>query len=247
MKVLVMVLMVMLDLVRTDLINSNVFMKVVPSMPSHISQCLLEKRSFNLISIRACSVLCSLQTNCLLFCLKGGTCIMYSAQVSSKWPGFSLDPKEITESFDECYSNWFVNSITPSIVAENISASKSYNIYTHPENMINGFYCQRHYFFCFSTSRVNSNRFWRADLGKPKRVSSIIITTRRIYEQFSEVEITLGNSSDYNNIRFDYYEGPSPVATDISFTPTNSVTGRYLHIQSFKNNHFSICDIVILG
>ncbi|KAK3870650.1 hypothetical protein Pcinc_024138 [Petrolisthes cinctipes] len=216
-------------------------------MPSHISQCLLEKRSINLNPIRTCGVLCSLKTNCLLFCLKGGTCSLYSAQVSSKWPGFSLAPNERIESYDECYSNWFVNSITPSLAAENISSSSSFNIYTLPENIINGFHCRSHYFFCFSTSGGDSDRFWRADLGKPKRVSSIIISTRASYEQFSKVEITLGNSNDYDNIRFDYYEGPSPVGTDISFTPTNPVTGRYLQVQSFRNNYLSMCDIVILG
>ncbi|KAK4317344.1 hypothetical protein Pmani_011566 [Petrolisthes manimaculis] len=173
------------------------------------------------------------------------------------WPGSSSNPREVIESYDECYSNWYVNSITPSIT--NVSASSVYSSAGTPvparnaENVISGFFCKRLDYYCFTSAGHRNNKpYWRADLGTPKRVSSIIISNRKdVIEHFIDAEITLGNSSDYNNILFDNYNGEPPPGINIPFTPTNPVTGRYLQIQSsnatHRNAYLSMCDIVILG
>ncbi|KAK3870652.1 hypothetical protein Pcinc_024140 [Petrolisthes cinctipes] len=216
MKVLLMVLMVMRGLVKTDLISSTVSRKVVPSIPN---VCLLKKTNLNSTSIRACGVLCSLQTNCLLFCLKGTTCSLYSSQVSIKWPGFSFNPTEEIESYDECYSNWYVNSIAPSLT--NISASSVYHNPAaparNPENAISGFFCKRTYYYCFTSGR-DKKPYWRADLGTPKRVSSIIISIRKDnVTHFNDVEITLGTTCSL------YSSQVSIKWPGFSFNPTEEI------------------------
>ncbi|KAK4294224.1 hypothetical protein Pmani_033134 [Petrolisthes manimaculis] len=178
-------------------------------------------------------------------------CSLHSAQVSIMWPGSSFNPSEVIDSYDECYSNWYVNSITPSIT--NITASSVYHSPAaparNPENVISGYFCKKTYYYCSTNAKVKKP-YWRADLGTPKRVSSIIISIRRDNAQhFNDVEITLGNSSDYNNIHFDHYDGVAPRGINIPFTPTNPVTGRYLQIQILNttSSYLTFCDIVILG
>lgn len=154
---------------------------------------------------------------------------------------------EVTISFDGCYSRWYVdNNITP--VIEQLPPYPPFLPGREVEYATNGFFCAKMDYFCFTSARA-VNPWWRADLGAPRIVSLITISTRKgAQSQFQDVVVTLGNSSNYLNPTFDNMNGVGAVGANIDFTPVSPVTGRYLQVQSVGTDIIlTICDIQILG
>ncbi|KAK4294222.1 hypothetical protein Pmani_033132 [Petrolisthes manimaculis] len=243
MKVVV-VMLLLQELVSADM-TSIKSRKVVPVMPEKISRCELEKEELILPTLQVCASFCSLNNDCNLFCMNGTVCSLYNAKVSTWWSGVTPG---ITVSYDVCYTTWYLeNNLTPFIALTTASAPLS--IHRDKQFLANGFMCLNMDHFCYISQRV-SFPYWRADLGAFRRVTLIIIITRPgTLSQFEMIEISLGNSSDYNNPLFASYTGPAPPMSNINFQPQNPVTGRYLQVQSKLpiSTNMAMCDIQIFS
>ncbi|KAK3870649.1 hypothetical protein Pcinc_024137 [Petrolisthes cinctipes] len=243
MKVVVVVLLLQ-EVVWAEM-TSLKSLNVVPEMPDKISRCELEKVGLFQPTFPACGSLCSRHDDCNLFCMNGTTCSLYSAKVSSWWSGVTTVD---TVRYDGCYSTWYLdNNITPLIVAT--TATPPLIPSRAAEYLPNGFMCLNMDYFCFISERAQFP-YWRADLGDFRRVTLITISTRPgLLSQFEMIEISLGNSSDYNNPLFGSFTGPAPSSSNVDFQPIIPVTGRFLQIQSRVpgDSFIAMCDIQIIN
>ncbi|KAK4307266.1 hypothetical protein Pmani_020979 [Petrolisthes manimaculis] len=127
------------------------------------------------------------------------------------------------------------------------TASPPISIYRDSQYLTNGFICLNVDYFCY-ISQIDQFPYWRADLGDFRRVTLITINTRPGQEsQFEMIEISLGNSSEYNNPLFASFTGPATPSSNVDFQPENPVTGRYLQVQSRvpELTIIAMCDIQI--
>ncbi|KAG7176570.1 hypothetical protein Hamer_G015369, partial [Homarus americanus] len=202
----------------------SVSREVVTSFPDDLKYCHLAVVDLTASSTLTCASLCLQYSGCRLYCLKGNKCNVFSAQVSVHWRG---QGGPSTHLYDKCYSSWHVNnSLTHHIVS--VSSSAEFGIQRLAKYAVSGFFCNATNYFCF-TSGHDFNSWWRADLGQPLRVSSILVQTRR--DNFTEslflgVTVYLGNSSNYvDNPVFDVFPGSAPPwGMLVTFKPSQPVT-----------------------
>lgn len=188
----------------------------------------------------------------LLF-FPGNVCTLNSALVNSRWPGGdpgdTIYPGVLT--FDVCYTTtWSFDDMTQYIVS--VDSSSIFDSNFPATNAVNGFSCDGPLFYCFIGNLADPQGWWTADLGSPRRVTTVRIWTRadsHINPMFNYVHISLGNNSDYNNDVFDTFPSVPDIAGSlVTFTASPPVTGQYLKLKSEGGpSPIAFCHIEILG
>ncbi|XP_071517344.1 uncharacterized protein [Panulirus ornatus] len=226
--------------------------KVASSFNSPVSSCTLRSVRLAMPTIRACAALCHLETNCKLYCLKDDVCTLSSALVNIRYPGGDPNDPIYTGvlTYDRCYSTtWSFSDVTQYI--QSVDSSSIFDPDFPAVDAVNGFYCYGPLFYCFIGNLADPRGWWTADLGAPRRVSTVRVWTRadnHLHPMFNYVDISLGNSSDYNNPVFDTFPAEPPTSGMIvTFTASPPVTGQYLKLKSEGGPHpIAICHIEIL-
>ncbi|XP_071546260.1 uncharacterized protein [Panulirus ornatus] len=222
--------------------------KVTPSFRDTLYRCRLNVLPLWVPNVFSCATHCQRVGGCTLFCLKGQVCTVYSAQITTFWPGLSD-----IHQFDKCFSTWhdphdlshFVTDIAASSVFTSIDGLRS------PSLAIDGYYCYVSS-QCF-TSKIGTSHWLRLDLGAPRSVTSIKVQTRRdeyITPTFSNVEVRVGNASDHTkNPVFDRLLGFAHRGQLVIFQGTSVATGQFIQFASrtIYPDVFTICSLQIIG
>lgn len=111
---------------------------------------------------------------------------MYRAWVTQEWPG---QVTGVSHS-GNCYSLWQqAHDLAPS--ASYAQSSFATDIPRDgTEGMVtNGYYCSD-LTYC-SITFVESNPWWRADLGSPRRVATILLKTREDMVRYTTMQVTM--------------------------------------------------------
>lgn len=151
-----------------------------------------------------------------------------------------------------CYSSW--GSFWDTAHTATFQASAPWHPDTHKSAPITGFYCLDKYGTCYVSGYFIKNPYWMANLGIPRRITTIKIQTRRELEKrvkFEDVEVRVGeDATDFgNNQVFGYYEGEAMHGEVITFkatTTTTFITGSIVTLQAMTSYELVICSIQIL-
>ncbi|KAK3873508.1 hypothetical protein Pcinc_021476 [Petrolisthes cinctipes] len=204
----------------------------------------------NIPAVHACASVCLTTNSCRLYCLRfrltGNECLIFSALVTENWNG---DPAS-SVTFDVCYSTWYHSGDITNSVSET-SVSSIYEQYTTGDKAVDGFICRQFHQHCFhSDASDNDPSWWRADLGAPRSVTRIMVFPRNdgsSITHFSNVVITLGNSSvsRENPIFAQIDRGIAGQMMD--FTVTTPMIGRYLEFKTDDELNLVICEVKIIS
>ncbi|XP_071532443.1 uncharacterized protein [Panulirus ornatus] len=245
--VLLLVLVVLLSpsLVRMglgDLTNKS-FMKVVSTLPSDVSKCILAVYQMEVSTRIACAAMCNQTPSCRLYCVLGVECTMLKAFVTQYWGG-STDVDAY--AFTSCYSSWANHrdvgglAITSSIVYADANSIDS--------KAVDGYYCRKDY-GCYLAGSFLAQPWWLADMGSPVDVIAIRLMTRDggALIMFENAEVRVGNSSDFGtNPLLATYPG-SAKGIEVAMEGTSSIKGRYVSIQLLGSGiKFALAEVQIL-
>ncbi|KAK4315228.1 hypothetical protein Pmani_013534 [Petrolisthes manimaculis] len=204
----------------------------------------------NIPAVHGCASLCLTTDSCRLYCLRfkvtGNECLMFSAIVTQNWNG---DPA-LNVTFDVCYSTWYHSGdITDLVIGT--SGSSMYEPFTTPDKAVDGFICKAFTYYCFhSDATPTEPSWWRADLGAPRSVSTIMVFPRNDgfdVPHFNNVFITLGNSPAYSDNPIFAHVLQGTYGEVMEFTVTSPMIGRYLEFKTDSTLYLLICEVKIIS
>lgn len=162
---------------------------------------------------------------------------MFRARVTSSWAGVA----GTSQVYDKCYSTF---PLSGDVAQYAITSSQSIYLDRNSQKAVNAaFYCSNYQPACYE-SLVDNQPWWRADLGKPMTIRSVIIHYSYLIN--TNVEFRLGNSSSVNSNPLFVTQYTNTPYDGIVLTPSKPMVGRYFFVTEPAKSDMAVCDVWIL-